>query len=58
MQKINATMARVVATPEMKEQLALQGAEPATGTPEEFRKAIREELDRDRQAGQGHRTQR
>lgn len=44
MQKINTTMARVVATPEMKEQLALQGAEPATGTPEEFRKAIREEL--------------
>jgi tripartite-type tricarboxylate transporter receptor subunit TctC len=44
MQKINATMARVVATPEMKEQLALQGAEPATGTPEEFRKAIRDEL--------------
>jgi len=43
-QKINATMAKVVATPEMKEQLALQGAEPATGTPEEFRNAIREEL--------------
>ncbi len=43
-QKINATMARVVATPEMKEQLALQGAEPATGTPEEFRKAIRDEI--------------
>ena len=44
MQKINATMARVVATPEMKEQLALQGAEPATGTPEEFRKAVQEEI--------------
>jgi tripartite-type tricarboxylate transporter receptor subunit TctC len=43
-QKINATMARVVSTPEMKEQLALQGAEPATGTPEEFRKAIRDEI--------------
>lgn len=44
LQKINATMARVVATPEMREQLALQGAEPATGTPEEFRKAVYEEL--------------
>lgn len=44
MQKINTTMARIVATPEMKEQLALQGAEPATGTPEEFRKAVQEEL--------------
>jgi len=44
LQKIHATMARVVATPEMREQLALQGAEPATGTPEEFRKAVYEEL--------------
>jgi len=44
MQKINATMARVVSTPEMREQLALQGAEPATGTPEEFRRAVQEEL--------------
>ena len=44
LQKINATMARVTATPEMREQLALQGAEPATGTPEEFRKAVYEEL--------------
>jgi len=44
LQKINATMARVVATPEMREQLALQGAEPATGSPEEFRKAVYEEL--------------
>ena len=44
MHKINATMVKVVNTPEMKEQLALQGAEPATGTPEEFRKAVQEEL--------------
>jgi tripartite-type tricarboxylate transporter receptor subunit TctC len=43
-QKLNATMAKVVATPEMREQLAQQGAEPATGTPDEFRKAIREEI--------------
>jgi tripartite-type tricarboxylate transporter receptor subunit TctC len=34
----------VVNSPEMREQLALQGAEPASGTPDEFRKAIREEL--------------
>ena len=44
MQKINTTMAKLVGTPEMKEQLALQGAEPATGTSEEFRAAVREEL--------------
>jgi len=44
MSKIHAHMARVVATPEMKEQLALQGAEPATGTSEEFRNAVHEEL--------------
>jgi tripartite-type tricarboxylate transporter receptor subunit TctC len=44
MRKIHATMAHVVSTPEMKEQLALQGAEPATGTPEAFRKAVQEEL--------------
>ena len=43
-QKINGAMARVVSAPEMREQLALQGAEPATGTPEEFRKAVRDEL--------------
>jgi len=44
MQKIHAHMGRLVDTPEMKEQLALQGAEPATGTPEEFRRAVQEEL--------------
>ena len=44
MQKINATVARVIATPELKEQLALQGAEPATGTPEEFRRGVWEVL--------------
>jgi tripartite-type tricarboxylate transporter receptor subunit TctC len=42
--KLRATVARVVASPEMKEQFALQGAEPATGTPEEFRKAVQDEL--------------
>ena len=42
--KIRMTNDKVVNTPEMREQLALQGAEPATGTPEQFRGAIREEL--------------
>ena len=42
--KIRVTMERVVATPEVREQFAQQGAEPATGTPEEFRKAVQEEL--------------
>jgi tripartite-type tricarboxylate transporter receptor subunit TctC len=44
LQKIHATMERVVSSPEMREQLALQGAEPATGSPAEFRKAVYEEL--------------
>ena len=42
--KINATMAKVVTSPEMRDLLAQQGAEPATGTPEEFRTAIRDEI--------------
>jgi tripartite-type tricarboxylate transporter receptor subunit TctC len=44
LQKINATMEKVVGSPEMREQLALQGAEPATGTSAEFRKAVQDEL--------------
>jgi hypothetical protein len=44
LQKINATMEKVVSTPEMREQLAFQGAEPATGTSAEFRKAVEDEL--------------
>jgi tripartite-type tricarboxylate transporter receptor subunit TctC len=42
--KIRATMDRILASPEIREQFALQGAEPATGTPEEFRRAVQEEL--------------
>jgi tripartite-type tricarboxylate transporter receptor subunit TctC len=42
--KIRITMARVVGTPEVREQFAQQGAEPATGTPEEFRRAVQDEL--------------
>jgi tripartite-type tricarboxylate transporter receptor subunit TctC len=37
-------MARVVASPDVREQFASQGAEAATGTPEEFRKAVHDEL--------------
>jgi len=42
--KLRITMERVVATQEVREQFAQQGAEPATGTPEEFRRAVQEEL--------------
>lgn len=42
--KLRTNMARVVASSEIREQFALQGAEPATGTPEQFRKAVQEKL--------------
>jgi len=42
--KIRANVDRVVNTPEMREQFALQGVEPATGTSDEFRRAVQEEL--------------
>jgi len=42
--KIRAQVDKLVATPETREQFGLQGAEPATGTPEEFRKAVFDEL--------------
>ncbi|HXF66325.1 MAG TPA: tripartite tricarboxylate transporter substrate binding protein [Burkholderiales bacterium] len=42
--RIRAHMAKALASPEMREALAAQGAEPASGTPEEFRRAIQEEL--------------
>jgi tripartite-type tricarboxylate transporter receptor subunit TctC len=42
--KIRAAMDKVVASPDVREQFAAQGAEPVTGTPEEFRKAVQEEL--------------
>ena len=44
LEKLRAAMARVVAAPDVREQFASQGAEPASGTPEEFRKAVQEEL--------------
>jgi tripartite-type tricarboxylate transporter receptor subunit TctC len=42
--KIRAAMERVVASADVREQFALQGAEPASGTPEEFRRAVQDEL--------------
>lgn len=44
LEKIRANVERIVKTPEMQEQFRLQGVEPASGSPEEFRKAIQEEL--------------
>jgi tripartite-type tricarboxylate transporter receptor subunit TctC len=42
--KVRATTDRIVNTPETREQFALQGAEPATATSAEFRKAVHDEL--------------
>jgi len=44
LQKLHATLAKAVGSAEMRDQLALQGAEPVTMAPEEFRKAIAEEI--------------
>jgi len=44
LEKIRSAMQQVVAAPDVREQFALQGAEPASGTPEEFRKAVQDEL--------------
>jgi tripartite-type tricarboxylate transporter receptor subunit TctC len=44
MDKIRTHLNKVVGTPEIRDQFALQGAEPATGSPEEFRKAVQHEL--------------
>ena len=42
--KIRVSVDKVVASPETRDQFASQGAEPATGSPAEFRKAIADEL--------------
>jgi tripartite-type tricarboxylate transporter receptor subunit TctC len=44
LEKIRAAMERVVSSSDVREQFAAHGAEPASGTPEEFRKAVQEEL--------------
>ncbi|MGH8634854.1 MAG: Bug family tripartite tricarboxylate transporter substrate binding protein [Burkholderiales bacterium] len=42
--KLHANVDRTVNSPETREQFAVQGVEPATSSPEEFRRAIRDEL--------------
>jgi tripartite-type tricarboxylate transporter receptor subunit TctC len=43
--KINADVARALATPDVRERLAGLGAEPMVMTPAEFRKLMRDEMD-------------
>ena len=43
-EKVNADMNKILATPEMKEVFLREGAEPALMTPAEFAKTIREEI--------------
>ena len=42
--KIRSSVERIVNSPEVRERFASQGVEPATGSPEQFRKAIQVEL--------------
>lgn len=44
LEKVRTTIDKIVGTPEMREQFAQQGAEPAGGTPEQFRQAVQDEL--------------
>lgn len=44
LEKIRLNVDRLVKSPEVQELFRLQGVEPASGTPEEFRRAIQEEL--------------
>ena len=43
--KVNADMNRILATPEMKEVFLREGAEPATMTPAQFARTIRDEIE-------------
>jgi len=43
--KINADVAKVLATPDVRERLAALGAEPMVMTPAKFRKFMRDEMD-------------
>jgi tripartite-type tricarboxylate transporter receptor subunit TctC len=43
--QINADMNRILGTPEMREVFLREGAEPATMTPAQFAKTIREEIE-------------
>jgi tripartite-type tricarboxylate transporter receptor subunit TctC len=40
-QRLNAEVSRIVRSPEMREKLAAQGAEPGGGTPEDYAAVIR-----------------
>jgi len=44
--RINAALVKVVNSPEVRQALIAQGADPETNTPEEFAKYIREEVAR------------
>lgn len=44
-ERVNADMNRILATPEMKEVFLREGAEPAVMTPAQFAKTIREEIE-------------
>jgi tripartite-type tricarboxylate transporter receptor subunit TctC len=44
--KLNAELANILQTPEIREQLAREGSEPATGTPEQLVKHIVQEIER------------
>ncbi len=44
--KLNAELTRILNTPEMREQLAREGSEPAPGTPEQLGKHIASEIHR------------
>jgi tripartite-type tricarboxylate transporter receptor subunit TctC len=43
--QINADMNRILQTPEMREVFLREGAEPATMTPAQFSKTIRDEIE-------------
>ena len=42
--RLNAEIRRIVATPEIRDALAGQGAEPVTDTPEEFSAIVRADV--------------
>lgn len=42
--RLNAEIRRIVDTPEIKDALLVQGAEPATDTPEQFARIVREDV--------------
>jgi tripartite-type tricarboxylate transporter receptor subunit TctC len=44
--RLNSELARILQTPEMREQLAREGSEPAIGTPEQLGKQIASEVER------------